>query len=91
VGEAGEVIIQNACNLKTTLTPIVENATDTVVTGAITTKELAEKNPGWTLTGVVVTLAVIAAALSAPTKKTPEEMGGVLAHKWGGQKNPKRQ
>jgi hypothetical protein len=91
VGEAGDVIIHNACNLKTTLTPIVENATNTVVTGVIATKELAEKNPGWTLTGVVATIMTIAVILSssssssetetppASRRKTPAEMGGVWA------------
>jgi len=46
----------------------------------------------WGSLGAVVAAAtLVVVALSSPTKKTPEEMGGVPAHKWGGQKKPNKQ
>lgn len=79
------------CDTAKNLTAVAcDTATNLVASADTLRKE--EPYTFWGSLGAVVAAAtLVVVALSTTTEKTPEEMGGVPAHKWGGQKNNKRQ
>jgi hypothetical protein len=65
IGEASNAVANQACDLQIALKPVVQNVANNLVDGAAATHDFVQENPGWTLTGVVATLVVIAAAFNS--------------------------